>query len=126
MKKILIVEDDSVLCKDFQKIFSDRYKILIANTGTDGLGKSLEWLPDLIILDIMLPGGMNGFDVLRKLKSRQETKDIPVIVYTKLEDEQSSAIKGGASTYLVKSKTSVKRVTEVVDRHLSTPRNNSI
>ena len=121
MKKILIVEDDSDLCKNFQKIFSDRYKILISGTGADGLGKSLQWLPDLIILDIMLPGGMNGFDVLRKLKGCQETKDIPVIVYTKLEDEQLSAIEGGASTYLVKSKVDVEKVAEVVDRHLSNP-----
>ncbi len=119
MKKVLIIEDDNVLCKDFQKIFSDRYEMLIASTGTDGLGKALRWQPDLIILDIILPGGMNGFDVLRKLKRRQEAKNIPVIVYTKLEDEQRAAIEEGASDYLVKSKIGIERVAKIVDRRLS-------
>ncbi len=119
MKKVLIIEDDSVLCKDFQKIFSDRYEMLIANNGTDGLGKAFQWQPDLIILDIILPGGMNGFDVLRKFKSRQEAKNIPVIVYTKLEDEQRAAIEEGASDYLVKSKIGIEKVAKIVDRRLS-------
>lgn len=120
MKKVLIIEDDGVLCRSFQNIFSDKYKLVIASTGTDGLGKALQWLPNLIILDIILPGGMNGFDVLHKLKGCEETKDIPVIVYTKLEDEKLSAIEEGATDYLVKSKTSVRRVAEIVNERLST------
>ena len=120
MKKILIIEDDGALCKNFQKIFFEKYKLVIAGTGTDGLGKALQWLPNLIILDIILPGGMNGFDVLHKLKGCQETKDIPVVVYTRLEDEKISAIEEGATDYLVKSKTNVRRVAEVVNERLST------
>ena len=66
----------------------------------------------------MLPGGMNGFDVLRKLKGSKETKNTPVVVYTKLQSEKRAAIEEGASDYLVKSKDGTRRVVEIVDQHL--------
>ena len=106
MKKILIIDEDSSLFKIYNEMFSsDEVEVVGAKSGQEGLGMISSEKPDLIMLDIMLPGGMNGFDVLEQLESNPSTKTIPVIVLTNLDSEEKVAKTIGACDYIVKSDT---------------------
>ena len=88
MKKILVIEDDASLLKAYQEMFNpDEFRVIGASTGQEGLALTGSEKPDIILLDLMLPGGMNGFDVLERLKADPATKPIPVIVLTNLDSE---------------------------------------
>lgn len=114
-KKILIVEDDQFLANLASgKLESEGFNIELAMDGESAMQKVAETKPDLIILDILLPG-INGFDVLQKLKKNPEHKNIPVILLTNLgkaEDiEQGRRL--GAADYLIKSQYTLD---EIVNR----------
>jgi DNA-binding response OmpR family regulator len=120
MKTILFVEDESVLQKTVRETLEqENYKVISALDGEAGLrlANPLDEKdkPDLILLDLILPK-INGFDVLKKLKENQATKDIPVIVLTNLEGMKDieKTIEAGATTYLVKANYSLKEVLEKV------------
>jgi len=103
MKKILIIEDDEILVRMYQKrLISEGYDVIEARDARTGLTQAQTKKPDLILLDIMLPGGMNGFDVLEQLKQDESTKDSPVLILTNLESEEKVAKEIGATGYLVK------------------------
>lgn len=119
MKKILIIEDDQSLTLAYQKKFSQAgFEVEIAETGKSGLSKVKEFKPSLIILDIMLPGGMNGFDVLNQLKISKETQAIPIIVMTNLAEQGKAAIEGGAQEYLLKVNISLQELLEKVEKYI--------
>ena len=119
MKKVLIVEDDQSLSLAYQKKFSQSgYEVVRADHGQTGLTKAVESNPDMIILDIMLPGKLNGFDVLRQLKLSASTKGIPVIVMTNLMEEGKSALELGAIEYLLKVNVSLQELLEKVEKYL--------
>jgi len=119
MKKVLIVEDDQSLSLAYQKKFSQSgYEVVRADDGQTGLTKAVESNPDMIILDIMLPGKLNGFDVLRQLKLSASTKGIPVIVMTNLMEEGKSAMELGAIEYLLKVNVSLQELLEKVEKYL--------
>lgn len=104
-KKILIIEDDFFICELYQRqLQKEQYEVVSASDGAEGLIQATQQKPDLILLDIMLPR-LNGLDLLRTIKSKPETKDIPVILLTNLG--QDSVIKEGfslgAEGYLIKS-----------------------
>ena len=80
--------------------------------------EAVESNPDMIILDIMLPGKLNGFDVLRQLKLSPSTKGIPVIVMTNLMEEGKSALELGAIEYLLKVSVSLQDLLEKVEKYL--------
>ena len=105
MPKILFVEDEPTLQKELDEIFQQEgFKILSAFDGEEGLKLTREEMPDLILLDLILPK-KDGFEVLKDLKADGKTKHIPVIVLTNLEgvDDVEKAIELGATTYLVKA-----------------------
>ncbi|NTV29467.1 MAG: response regulator [Candidatus Omnitrophica bacterium] len=82
MKKILVVDDDVNVVKLFQKrLESSGYAVISAADGEDGLRKVREVKPDLVLLDVMMPG-MDGFSVVREIKSDPELKSIPVLIVT--------------------------------------------
>lgn len=111
MKKILIIEDDLHVRSIYQESFARLgIEILLAITSQQGLALAKEQHPDLILLDIMLPFGQNGFDVLEQLKRDPGLKHIPVIVLTNLDSERKSAMDIGAVDYLVKANTSIDDV----------------
>jgi len=124
MKKILFIEDESALQKTLGEILKQEgYEVISALDGEAGLrladppadGKK----PDLILLDLILPK-VHGLDVLKKLKEDEETKKIPVIVLTNLEEikDIDKAIELGATTYLVKAQYSLEEVTEKIKKAL--------
>ena len=120
MKKILFIEDESALQKTFGEILSQEgYEMISALDGEIGLrlanppagGKK----PDLILLDLILPK-IHGFEVLKRLKTDKETKDIPVIVLTSLEGigDVDKVLGLGATTYLVKAQYGLEEVVEKI------------
>lgn len=124
MKKILFIEDESVLQKTFGDILKQEgYEMVTALDGEIGLrlanppagGKK----PDLILLDLILPK-VHGFEVLKKLKGDKATKDIPVIVLTNLEgvEDVDKALELGATTYLVKAEYSLEEVIAKIKKAL--------
>lgn len=116
-KKILIIDKDFALYKTIRKKFSDSINVSIANSSATGITKAFQWMPDLIILEIMIPSNQNEFDVLRQLKRRKKTKNIPVIVYTWLEGEKKTVIEEGAIDYLVKLNIDPDNIAERIDQY---------
>ena len=118
MKKILFIEDESVLQKAFGDVLQQKgYKILSALNGEIGLRMARSEKPDLILLDLILPR-LHGFEVLKKLKEDPETKEIPVIVLTNLQkmEDINKAIELGATTYLVKTEYKIEEVIEKIKK----------
>jgi two-component system cell cycle response regulator DivK len=82
-KTILVVEDNELNMKLFNDLLSAHgYKVLRASDGSAGLQLTREHHPDLIVMDVQLPGGLSGLDVTRSLKEDDELKTIPVIAVT--------------------------------------------
>ncbi len=119
MKKILIIEDDASISQAYQEMLeSQGVNIVSARTGQEGLTLVQSQKPNVILLDIMLPGGMNGFDVLEKLKADPTTKAIPVIVLTNLDSEVKTATTIGAAGYLIKANSTSDQITKLVMNYL--------
>jgi len=120
MKTILFVEDESALQKTFGDILQQEgYEMISALDGEIGLRLAKENRPNLILLDLILPK-IHGFDVLKKLKEDNETKEIPVIVLTNLEglEDVEKALELGATTYLVKTQYSLEEVVQKIKKAL--------
>lgn len=121
MAKILLVDDDELMVKMYQgKFVDDGYDVEVATNGEQGLIKTLEFKPDLVLLDIMMPE-IDGLQVLKKLKENEETKKIPVILLTNVGGSDEDVERGlglGAVAYMVKAhydaKDVVKKVKEVL------------
>jgi len=121
MSKILIIEDDPLMRRMYQKIFTfEKYSVTMATNGEDGLVKVKSQKPNLILLDIMMPK-MNGLQVLTKLKADPDTKKIPVIVLTNLAGKQDAetAMAKGAVKYIIKSEKDPKEVVGIVKQILA-------
>lgn len=115
-KVLLIVEDDPLMSRMYQKIFTfEKYDVEVAHDGEEGLVKAHKKNPTVILLDIMMPK-MNGLQVLEKLKSDTETKKIPVVVLTNLAGEKDAekAMMMGAVKYIVKSEHEPKEVVKMI------------
>ncbi len=104
-KKILIIDDEEDFCffvkKNLEAI--SNYEIITAHKGKKGIQIARKEKPDLILLDIMMPG-IDGFEVLKRLKANDKTQDISVIMLT-AKDEDESKIKASGlycEDYLVK------------------------
>ncbi len=121
MSTILFVEDEESLQKTLGGALKEHgYEVTPAYTGNEALSYLEGHKPDLILLDLILPE-KDGFEVLEELKNNEETKNIPVIVLTQLEDAEDvqRAISLGAKTYLVKINYSLDDVVEKVENALT-------
>jgi len=102
---ILIIEDDRFLRELIsQKIIKEGYEALEAVDGEDGLKKIKETKPDLILLDLILPG-IDGFEVLTKIKEDPALCSVPVIILSNLgqKEDVEKGLKLGAVDYLIKA-----------------------
>ena len=116
MKKILFIEDESALQRAVTRILDDEgYKTFSAMDGEIGIALAHKELPDLILLDLIIPK-KDGFAVLSELKNDVATKDIPVVVLTNLEGSADieRALMLGATTYLVKTNYKLEEVVEKI------------
>lgn len=112
MRKILIIEDDPTMLKILQsRLLRERVQPLIAIDADEGLAKLESELPDMLILDLMLQG-RDGIEILRQVKSNPKTKDIPVVVFSLIDEKQTvtEARDLGAADYIVKGATSLSEV----------------
>ncbi|MDP3963919.1 MAG: response regulator [bacterium] len=114
-KKILLVEDDPFISEMYTTKFERAgYDIEVGMTGKEGLMKAREWMPDILLLDILIPE-MDGFEVLSQIKKDPATSKIPVVMLTNLgqkEDiEKGTAL--GAAAYVIKAHFTPQ---EVVDK----------
>jgi CheY-like chemotaxis protein len=118
MTKVLIVEDDDLMSRMYQKIFTfEGFEVVVAHDGEEGLEliRTAEPKPIIVLLDVMMPK-MNGIQVLEKLKLDPATKAIPVIMLTNLAGQQDAetAMSKGAVRYIIKSEHEPKEVVEIV------------
>jgi len=100
---VLIIEDNIDMQRHLENILGTHHQCLVASNGRQGLSLADEYLPDIIICDVMMPG-MDGFEVLNTLKSQEVSTHIPVILLTAKSDHHSK-IKGlsaQADDYLTK------------------------
>lgn len=104
IKNILVIDDSNLERQHAVKILKDAgFNVFEAESGEDGVTKAVDNAPDLIIMDVMMPG-VNGFQATRHLSRTPETKDIPVFMLTSRSEENDKAwaIKQGATKYLTK------------------------
>ena len=119
-KKILIIEDDKLLSNLLEKkLKKEGYKVSVAFQGDTGLAKIKEVMPDLILLDIVMPK-MDGFEVMEKIKEDEELKDIPIIIVSNSGQpvEISRAERLGAKDWLVKAEFDPQEVVDKVKKQI--------
>jgi len=103
-KKILIVDDEPSMVSVLQRHVSNAgYEYEAASNGREALEKIKKELPDLVLLDLMMPG-MNGFETCRHIRASELTRKIPVLIITALRSESDSdaAAASGANEFIVK------------------------
>jgi len=103
-KKILVVEDhpdvSNILTLQLERL---GFAVISVNNGMEGVEKAIEEKPQLILMDIRMPG-MDGREATRKIRSNPETKDIPILATTVLfrESELNECVEAGCDDYIVK------------------------
>ncbi|MDX9914083.1 MAG: response regulator [Candidatus Moranbacteria bacterium] len=113
---ILIAEDDEFIRDIYNRIFSiNGYTVHLAVNGMEALQKLEEVVPDLILLDIMMPY-QNGKEVFKKIKQDERFKDVPVVFLTNVsaQDDMEQALLDQADKYLIKAHFTPKEVLEEV------------
>lgn len=120
LKKILIVEDDNALASTYElRLQAEGFQTRRVANGEEALAAALEYRPDLILLDAMMPK-MSGFDVLDILRSTPETTNMRIIMLTALgqESDMERAKALGVDDYLVKSQVVLADVVDRIRHHL--------
>lgn len=117
---VLIIEDDGFLASIYaQKLEVEGFTVSFATNGEDGLKLAQKDVPDLVLLDLLMPK-MNGFEVLEKMKTDKVLSSIPVLVLTNLgqKEDVERCIKLGAAGYVIKAHSlpqeTVNRVKEIL------------
>ncbi|HRE43532.1 MAG TPA: PleD family two-component system response regulator [Terricaulis sp.] len=103
--RILVVDDLEANRRLLEaKLTAEYYEVLLASRGEEAVQRAKREKPDLILLDVMMPGGIDGFEACRRLKAQAETRHIPVVICTTLDD-QTSRVRGlqaGAEDFVTK------------------------
>lgn len=123
-KRILLVEDDTSLADVYEaRLDLEGFEIKQVNNGEDALSAAIEFKPDLVLLDAMMPK-ISGFDVLDILRNTTETANMRVIMLTALSQpkDKERAENLGVDDYLVKSQVVIGDVVERVKFHLAQDR----
>lgn len=119
-KKILLVEDDEALAAVYRsRLELEGFETLEVNNGEKALSAAVEFKPDLILLDVMMPK-ISGFDVLDIIRNTPETANIHVIMLTALSQpkDKEKAESLGVDDYLVKSQVVISDVVERIKHNL--------
>ncbi len=103
-KQVLIVDDESIMVTVLHRhVTNAGYDFDVASNGQEALDKIQHEIPDLVLLDLMMPG-MNGFETCRRVRANEKTKKLPVIIVTALHSDTDSADARacGANEFIVK------------------------
>lgn len=119
-KRLLLVEDDDALAGVYQtRLETEGFEVRRVDNGEDALATALNFKPDLVLLDVMMPK-VSGFDVLDILRNTPETANLKIIMLTALsqESDKERADSLGVDDYLVKSQVVIADVVERIKYHL--------
>lgn len=114
MAKVLVVEDDKLILEMVSKAFTDTgYDVCKAENGEEGLEKAREFVPNIIILDIVMPK-MDGITMLGRLRETEWGKDTPVIILTSQLDSEkiSETMSNKVFKYIIKSDFDIQNLLE--------------
>jgi DNA-binding response OmpR family regulator len=120
-KRILIVDDDDQLSNMYTTLLNIKgFTTQRVNNGEDALAAALEFKPDLILLDIMMPK-ISGFDVADILHNTTDTKLIPIIMLSALgsKEDRDKAMASGVIFYFVKTEIDIDSITKKIEEILS-------
>lgn len=115
--RVLFVEDDPTVAQMYRlKLELDGYQVIMAKDGEEGLRLANEIEPDIVFLDIRLPK-VDGFAVLEGLRSREETRNVPVVILSNYGEQElvERGLKLGALEYLIKSQTTPANLSRGVE-----------
>ncbi|MFH0760335.1 MAG: response regulator [Bacteroidota bacterium] len=123
--KILIIEDNEQNMYMLTYLLEDHYTILRAFNGIDGVEMALKELPDIVLLDIQLPG-MDGYAIARELRRHPVLKNVPVIAVTSyaMQGDKERIMSAGATGYIEKPidpDTFVSQMNSFLPKHLTNP-----
>jgi DNA-binding response OmpR family regulator len=103
--RILVVEDQDSIRRMIEALVTARgYEVVAVSSGTKAIDVAMTDPPDLVLLDLMLPGQYDGFEVCRRLRSDPATQHVPVVIISALDDAESraKASDAGATAYYTK------------------------
>ncbi|MBI5805972.1 response regulator [candidate division TA06 bacterium] len=103
-KKIMVIDDEPYIARVIKfKLEQEGYTVFSANDGLTGLEKIRQEKPDLVLLDVMMPG-LTGYEVCQKIKSDPQLSGIPVVILTAKgqEKDREEGLSVGASDYITK------------------------
>ena len=118
-RTVLIIEDEKLIIVSTQMVLEAAgFRVESATSGEEGIGKARELRPDLILLDIMMPG-IDGWETLTRLKRDAETSGIPVIIFTAREHSRGhqKSTEMGAADYFRKP-FEPDELIELVEKHI--------
>lgn len=121
VKKVLVVDDEMDISKTLAEHFKRKgYEVAVAYNGEEGVAKAKEFIPNIILLDILMPV-MDGITALKHIKADPIIANIPVIMLTNLDtqDKVAGAMEAGTTHYLVKSDYSPEDLDKKVEEVLS-------
>jgi two-component system phosphate regulon response regulator PhoB len=104
MPQILVIDDDQLAAESFSAVLRHLgYQVMFVTSGPAALEHLSSGLPDLVILDVMMPE-LNGLDLLRRIRTDARTAQVPVVIYSALDDDQwrTDAMDAGAQDYWIK------------------------
>lgn len=120
-KELLLIEDNHLLTGLYRCAFEQKgLEVLRTHSGEEGLKLAKEKKPNLVLLDLLMPG-IDGFEVLKRLKNNPITKRIAVIILTAVTDEAKKrrAKRLGAADYLIKDDLEINEIVKRVLAHLA-------
>lgn len=103
--RILVLEDEDSIRRMISALVQARgFEVVGVSNGVKAVDEALTKAPDVAILDLMVPGAFDGFEVCRRLRQNSATAKVPIIIISALDDEGSRkrALEAGATTYFVK------------------------
>ena len=102
-RTVLVVDDEKVVLDMVSEALEDKFAVSAVNDGRKAFSVLERIRPDVILLDLKMPG-LDGYDVIQRLKTNQEYKDIPVIFLTAVTDEytETKCFEAGAEDYICK------------------------
>lgn len=119
-KRILLVEDDDALASVYLlRMQAEGFEVRRVSNGEDALAAALDYRPDLVLLDVMMPK-VSGFEVLDILRNTPDTANLKIVILTALsqDSDKKRAEELGADDYLVKSQVVIADVINRVKQHL--------